>query len=119
LKQILFREFLNVANEAKQAINDKLRGIVATYFRCGGVVNDQIKTGLLLSVRVNFFKIGEYLAKLQARAWLSHARCAPGQHMQKDEENVRDNRVRFLLVILPNIRRFYFFSLTDSAMNLS
>ena len=26
------------------------------------------------------FNIGEYLAKLQAIAWLSHALCAPGQH---------------------------------------
>ena len=34
---------------AKQAINDKLQGSVATYLRCGGVVN-QIKKGLLLSV---------------------------------------------------------------------
>jgi len=34
---------------AKQAINDKLQGSVATYFRCGGVVNNQIKKGLLLS----------------------------------------------------------------------
>ena len=28
---------------AKQAINYKLQGIVATYSRCGGVVNNQIK----------------------------------------------------------------------------
>jgi len=35
---------------AKQAINDKLQGSVATYLRCGGVVNNQIKKGLLLSV---------------------------------------------------------------------
>jgi len=35
---------------AKQAINDKLQGSVATYFRCGGVVNNQIKKGLLLSL---------------------------------------------------------------------
>jgi len=35
---------------AKQAINDKLQGIVATYLRCGGVVNNQIKKGLSLSV---------------------------------------------------------------------
>jgi len=34
----------------KQAINDKLQGSVATYLRCGGVVNNQIKKGLLLSV---------------------------------------------------------------------
>jgi len=37
---------------AKQAINDKLQGSVATYLRCGGVVNNQIKKGLLQSVRV-------------------------------------------------------------------
>jgi len=35
---------------AKQAINDKLQGSVATYLRCGGVVNKQIKEGLLLSL---------------------------------------------------------------------
>jgi len=37
---------------AKQAINDKLQGSVATYLRCGGVVNNQIKKGLLLSLKV-------------------------------------------------------------------
>jgi len=37
---------------AKQAINDKLQSSVATYLRCGGVVNNQIKNGLLLSLRV-------------------------------------------------------------------
>jgi len=31
---------------AKRAINDKLQGSVATCFRCGGVVNNQIKKGL-------------------------------------------------------------------------
>jgi len=35
---------------AKQAINDKLQGSVATYLRCGGVVINQIKKGLLMSV---------------------------------------------------------------------
>jgi len=34
---------------AKQAINDKLQGSVATYLRCGGVVN---KKGLLLNLSV-------------------------------------------------------------------
>jgi len=36
----------------KQAINDKLQGSVATYLRCGGALNNQIKKGLLLSLRV-------------------------------------------------------------------
>jgi len=40
---------------AEQANNDKLQGSVATYLRCGGGVNNQIKKGLLLSLPVNFF----------------------------------------------------------------
>jgi len=40
---------------AKQAINDKLQGSVATYLRCGGIVNKQIKKGLLLSQWVKTF----------------------------------------------------------------
>jgi len=72
---------------AKQAINDKLQGSVDRYFRCGGVVNNQIKKGLLLNVWV-FFLIGEYLAKIQARAWLSHALCAPGQHTANRRKTV-------------------------------
>ena len=37
------------------------------------------------------FKIDKYMAKLQARAWLPHALCAPGQHAAKDEESAQDN----------------------------
>ena len=53
-----------------------------------------------------FFLIGEYLAKLQATAWLSHALWAwpaslaiyilcfaHGQHTAKNEERARDNHV--------------------------
>jgi len=35
-------------NARKQAINDKLQRSVATYLRCGGVVNKWIKKDLLL-----------------------------------------------------------------------
>jgi len=35
---------------AKQAINDKLQSSVATYLTCGGVVSNQIKKGLWLSL---------------------------------------------------------------------
>ena len=35
---------------AKKALNDKLQGSVAAYLRCGGVVHNQIKKGLLLSL---------------------------------------------------------------------
>jgi len=36
-----------------------------------------------------FFLIGEYLAK----AWLSRALFAPGQHTAKNEESARNNHV--------------------------
>jgi len=42
---------------AKQAINDKVQGSVAAYLRCAGVVNNQIKKGLLLSLRVKKINI--------------------------------------------------------------
>ena len=51
------------------------QGSVATYLRRGGVVNNQIKKGLLLSLTVKKIKIGEYLAKLayhQKRDCLVH-----------------------------------------------
>jgi len=49
----------------KHAINNKLQGNVATHLRCGGVVDNEIKEGLLLSPWVKKIKIGKYLAKLQ------------------------------------------------------
>jgi len=48
---------------AKQAVKDKLQCSVATYLRCGGVINNQIKKGLLLSLRVKkklFKKLQSY-----------------------------------------------------------
>ena len=42
-------------------MGQKLQGSVATHLRCGGVVNNQVES-VMKSV-----KIGEYLAKLQAR----------------------------------------------------
>jgi len=39
----------------KQPINNKLQGSAATYLRFGGDVNNQIKNGLLLSLRVKIF----------------------------------------------------------------
>ena len=39
-------------NVRKEAINDKWQGTVVTYSRCGGIVNNQIKKGLLLSLPV-------------------------------------------------------------------
>ena len=44
----------------KQAINDKFQGSVATYLRCGGVVNNQIKKSLLLGLPVKLF-LGQWM----------------------------------------------------------
>jgi len=59
-------------------MNDKLQGSAATYMylRCGGVVNNQVKKGLLLSLPVKKIIIGEHLSKLQARTRLSPAICS-------------------------------------------
>jgi len=46
---------LCIIHIAKQAISDKLQGSVATYLRCGGVVNNRIKKSLLLSLLVKLF----------------------------------------------------------------
>ena len=35
---------------AKEALNDRLQGSVAAYLKCGGVVNNQDKNGLSLSL---------------------------------------------------------------------
>jgi len=43
---------------AKQAIGDKLQGNVAAYLRCDGLVNNQIKKGLLLQSVSEFFSNG-------------------------------------------------------------
>ena len=61
---------------AKQAINDKLQGSVATYLRCGGVVNNQIKKGLLLSLSVNLFKSANiWQSYKQEHDCLAHFLC--------------------------------------------
>jgi len=57
---------------AKQAVNDKLQGSVATYLRCGGVVNEQIKKGLLLSLRVKKKSANVWQSNKQKRDCLVH-----------------------------------------------
>jgi len=46
---------------AKQAINDKFQGSVATYWTYGGVVNKHIKKGLLLSLWVKIILKSVYI----------------------------------------------------------
>jgi len=86
---------------AKQALNDKLQGSVAAYLRCGGVVNNQIKKGLLLSLPVKN-KIGKYLAKLQTRTWL----CREDFQQCVGRANKVHETATLLLVTLQNIHRY-------------
>jgi len=75
---------------AKQAINDKLQGSVATYLRCGGIINNQFKKSLLLSTWVkNVFKsVNTWQSYKQERCCLMHfARLA--NTLLKDEESAR------------------------------
>jgi len=89
---------------AKQTINDKLQGSVATYLRCGGILNNQIKKGLLLSVWVNFFKsVNIWQCYKQERGCLMHfARLA--NTLLKDEESAGDNHVLACLVSKTTLR---------------
>ena len=75
---------------AKQTINGKLQGSVATNLRYGGVVNNQIKKGLLLSVSEKSLK--------SVNIWQSYKQeCGCLMHfahlantLLKDEESTRD-----------------------------
>jgi len=74
-------------NARKQAISDKLQGSVATYLRCGGVVNNQIKNGLLMSVRLKFFL-------KSVNIWQSYKQERRlANTLLKDEVSARDSHV--------------------------
>jgi len=61
------------SSSAKQATNDKIKGSVTTYLRCDGVVNNQIKKGLLLSLRVKKMKlVNIWQSYKQERGCLMH-----------------------------------------------
>jgi len=59
-------------NVTKQAINDELQGSVATYVKCGGVVNNQIKKCLLLSLSVIFKSVNISQSYKQGRGCFVH-----------------------------------------------
>ena len=68
---------------AKQAIKDKLQGSVATYLRCGGVYNNQIKKRFIAeSVSEPFLKSANICQSYkQERDCLVHS--ASGQYTAK------------------------------------
>jgi len=42
-------------SQTNAVINNKLLGRAVTYLRCGGIFNNQIKSGSLFCLSVNFF----------------------------------------------------------------
>jgi len=60
--------------------------------QCGGIVNKKLRK-VYCWVCEWIFLVGEYLAKLQARAWLSHAFARLANTLIKDEESARDNHI--------------------------
>ena len=80
--------------------------VVATYLRCGGVVNNQSKKGLLLSVWVKFlFKsVNIWKSYKQERGCLMHfARLA--NTLLKKKKSVRDMLLLFNINLTANLAR--------------
>jgi len=63
---------------------------------------------------VKTFKIGEYLAKLQARAWLSHVLCAVANTLLKDEESTQDSHVLVCYFVKYSLILNFFHSHTNN-----
>ena len=80
-------------NVGKTSINDKLLASVATFFRCGGVVNYHIKKGWLLSVWVNFFLNRWIFGKITSKSVVISCTARLANALLKDEESARDNHV--------------------------
>ena len=93
--------------------NDKLQDTVSTYLWGGGVVNRQIKKGLLLRMSVeNFIKfVHIWQSYKQERGCLVYV-------MRLATTLLKDKTTMFLLVTLSYIHRLKN-SLADSAVNLS
>jgi len=77
------------SNVRKQVINDALPGSVATYLKCAGVVNNQIKKGLLLSLPVKKLKsVNIWQSYKQEGSCLVHFVCL-ATTLLKDEESAQ------------------------------
>ena len=87
-----------LVNVRKQATNDKLQGLVATYLRCGGVVNNQINNDLLLSLSVK-----KYLKSVNIWQSCTQERGCPVHYVRLCTAKSAHETTMFLLVTLPNI----------------
>ena len=87
---------------AKQATNTKLQGSVATYLRCGGDVNNQIKKSLLLSLRAKkcLKSVNIWQSYKQEHDCLVHflrllAVCWPGAQSARDNHVLACNLAKY------------------------
>jgi len=90
---------------SKQVINDELRGSVDTYLRCGGVVNNQIKKGLMLSLRMTFFvkSVNIWQSYKQEDGCLVHFVCLATAMLKVGRKCTKQSL--FLPITMPNIHR--------------
>jgi len=92
---------------AKQAIDDKLQGSVATYLRYGGVVDKQIKKGLLLSLPADFFtSVNIWQSYKEEHGYLVHFVCLQATIYTAKRRRKCTARSTFLSATMPNIHRF-------------
>ena len=91
---------------AKQALNDKLQGSVATYLRCGGVINNQINKGLLLNLWVKKNKsVNIWQSYKQERDRLVHflrlqTVCWPGAQSAWDNHGLACNFAKYSPILI-------------------
>ena len=104
-----------IINIKKQATNDALPGSVATYLRCGGVVNNQIKKGLLLTLSVK--KKSKFVNIWQSYKQEGGCLVHLANTLLKVKESARHNPP--FSCFYAKYADFNFFSLTESAINLS
>jgi len=97
--------------------NDKSQGNVATYLRRGGVVNNQITKGLLLSVPVKQFLNRWIFGKVTSKKVVVSCTFFVFYSSALVRRTKCTRHKTFLLVTFPNIHRFGKKLLTDSAIN--
>jgi len=92
-------------NVRKQAIDDKLQRTVATYLKCGGVVINQLKKGLLLSLSAKLFFFWNWwiFRDVQESGCLKHFVRLFATLLKMNKAH---GTTTFLLETLPNIHRF-------------
>jgi len=88
-------------NVRKQEIDDKLQGSVATYLRCGGVVNKSIAESVSEFFKNRWIGLFDKFTSKNVVVSCTFLQCA-------GQVRIVHETTTFLLVTLPNIHRFFF-----------